>query len=379
MKKHYFIIACGLAAFMTSQNANAKISNVEELYGNYNAVYTWALTDNNGEPDGEPDFLINPIISAGDEANQIHISGLFPKNGADFDMTADQPIVGTVDIANQTITIMNDQVLGTDSYGTNTLYFQSYDSTTQTWTDPESVTVSINDRGDLLFPTECMVSCYSTYKGGGFWYAFFTLTLQPYSGSYAHDAQFYVGNYTTAFQWYTEDANGQYITPPVDTVNPVITAEDDDKYELEINNMFAYLSADIEIETDVLPSGDLKIDNFQTWIVGKNGYQLTIYDVNFVMPDYIIVYLDEQGRLIFPEEYMFSVASFSGFNFNTFDGLYGYLDLIMTNTAGVESIEFDENAPVKYFNLSGLPISNPQKGQIVIKRQGNKAVKMLAK
>lgn len=46
---------------------------------------------------------------------------------------------------------------------------------------------------------------------------------------------------------------------------------------------------------------------------------------------------------------------------------------------GVESVEFDSNAPVKYFNLQGVEVANPEAGQIVIKKQGSKAVKVVVK
>lgn len=48
-------------------------------------------------------------------------------------------------------------------------------------------------------------------------------------------------------------------------------------------------------------------------------------------------------------------------------------------TNGVESVEFDSNAPVKYFNLQGVEVANPEAGQIVIKKQGSKAVKVVVK
>ena len=45
--------------------------------------------------------------------------------------------------------------------------------------------------------------------------------------------------------------------------------------------------------------------------------------------------------------------------------------------AGVEGIEADSNAPVKYYNLQGVEVANPEKGQLLIKRQGGKAEKIV--
>lgn len=61
--------------------------------------------------------------------------------------------------------------------------------------------------------------------------------------------------------------------------------------------------------------------------------------------------------------------------------LYGFgqeqhsAKIVLDNSA-VEGVEVDENAPVRYFNLQGVEIANPEQGQIVIKRQGNKATKV---
>lgn len=49
------------------------------------------------------------------------------------------------------------------------------------------------------------------------------------------------------------------------------------------------------------------------------------------------------------------------------------------NMTGVEDIAVDENAPVKYYNLQGMEIVNPEKGQVVIKTQGKKATKVVVK
>ena len=53
--------------------------------------------------------------------------------------------------------------------------------------------------------------------------------------------------------------------------------------------------------------------------------------------------------------------------------------ITLPDGAGVEDIAVDENAPVKYFNLQGMEIVNPAKGQVVIKTQGKKATKVVVK
>lgn len=49
--------------------------------------------------------------------------------------------------------------------------------------------------------------------------------------------------------------------------------------------------------------------------------------------------------------------------------------------SGIENVaadaEFDVNAPVEYFNLQGIRVATPEAGQLLIKRQGNKASKVV--
>lgn len=54
---------------------------------------------------------------------------------------------------------------------------------------------------------------------------------------------------------------------------------------------------------------------------------------------------------------------------------FQYID----TTTGIDDIEADDaNAPVRYFDLNGREISEPQKGMFVIRLQGSKATKMIA-
>lgn len=49
-----------------------------------------------------------------------------------------------------------------------------------------------------------------------------------------------------------------------------------------------------------------------------------------------------------------------------------------SGTTGIEAVANDENAPVEYYNLQGVRVANPENG-LYIKRQGNKAVKVIVK
>lgn len=109
------------------------------------------------------------------------------------------------------------------------------------------------------------------------------------------------------------------------------------------------------------------------------------------------------GAITFPEteipdgaqsyDDVISAISWSQAGFNTTSGAITYNDwsvpsfyseickIESTGIAGVENVAadatFDVNAPVEYFNLQGIRVANPEAGQLLIKRQGNKATKVV--
>lgn len=109
------------------------------------------------------------------------------------------------------------------------------------------------------------------------------------------------------------------------------------------------------------------------------------------------------GVLSFPEisvpegaesvDQIFTALSHSQAEFNTTTGAITYANWAApiwnpelckiegAALAGIENVaadaEFDVNAPVEYFNLQGIRVATPEAGQILIKRQGSKASKVV--
>ena len=76
----------------------------------------------------------------------------------------------------------------------------------------------------------------------------------------------------------------------------------------------------------------------------------------------------------------------NGFYFLSQD-YYGYeaanctiqlIDMALFAPTAIENVtvDFDENAPVEYFNLQGVRVENPANG-LYIQRQGNKVAKVI--
>lgn len=109
------------------------------------------------------------------------------------------------------------------------------------------------------------------------------------------------------------------------------------------------------------------------------------------------------GAIVFPELVIpqgvttineaISAISWSQASFNSNTGTITYKDWAVNTFypeickieagefAGIENVaadaEFDVNAPVEYFNLQGIRVATPEAGQLLIKRQGNKATKVV--
>lgn len=54
----------------------------------------------------------------------------------------------------------------------------------------------------------------------------------------------------------------------------------------------------------------------------------------------------------------------------------GTFQIEMKGSTGIEDVEFDANAPVEYYNLQGIKVTNPEKG-VFIKKQGSKTAKVV--
>ena len=98
----------------------------------------------------------------------------------------------------------------------------------------------------------------------------------------------------------------------------------------------------------------------------------TKYDA--VQNKVILSYVEDGGQRAYDANFGYQAVPLGG---NFWDGvsMAGSITFPSWFHAAVGAVEVDENAPVEYFNIDGMRILNPQKGQIVIKRQGTKVSK----
>lgn len=100
---------------------------------------------------------------------------------------------------------------------------------------------------------------------------------------------------------------------------------------------------------------------------------ITYWDLNGLD----LSYLDKRAKEVSIYNPVFTMGEnlIEYYGWNNYDGA-GYIQLPDNYESGVESILGEDNdAPASYFNLQGVRLANPEKGQIVIVRKGNNAYK----
>lgn len=145
---------------------------------------------------------------------------------------------------------------------------------------------------------------------------------------------------------------------------------------------FADLMGDANIVLDTTDETNVLITLQSSGIITRDMGQAFIASTTEILAD------ASQGNLItksgnridFPVRSVwlyFPTYSSDNVYYNNEQTEPGYL--IIEGGSSVEDVSLDANAPVEYFNLHGIPVANPEKGQLVIARQGGKTVKMIAK
>lgn len=385
----------------------AKISSVSDVYGQYEYnVYS--------QSDGGM-VTLSPEFVAGSVANEVLITNC-PFSDIDF--------VATVDAAANVFSIMkSDTGVYNENYGENLMAgpFRLTSDLHVEWLDKLDLT--INPDGSIEFPlVGGLPTGIAIYVSDGFFYAYSAPIMQN-----PEDQE------TSAFvpiklvdinldEWKTY-GKGSFTEPILNSLLYAQTGILVEPYDVEV--MVNKENKDMFLIVD-----PYKNDYFNEYGLGSLTPDATgYYLIDASYPDCILVQplvgsgygypMDEAETIIAdmliynmeammvrsgytPEDVWYEYGAndeecsykdgndfylmHMRFAFDTNPlGVYTWKDTTMLEghltlgEAGVEGIEFDENAPVKYYNLQGVEIANPAKGQLVIKTQGSKAQKMIAK
>ena len=378
-----------------------KIGSAADLEG----AYTWygisQLSTNGGKT-----VSMSVSMTPGDVASEVYFS---------ISARPEIELKGVVDVANSTFTI-NRQTMGFNTnYNTNEYFYIGQlvqEGEGHKLQEVEKVIGQIGENNLITFPEEYCLGISLEGEDGWFWLAsnnyfeaphYFvynpdewadacTVTFEEAWIKYALTDPSVVTPYEVTLQQNKENPNLLYLKNPYGENTP--WAELNYTADKEGGILINVEHKDYVVVEKFVFSG-MTID-FSEAEDGSNteGYYMFNREAQYLEEGYTVEEaIDEMDY----DEYMISnmeddVITIHNpyFGVTTAPGdMYWWTNgtpsdeatAVISNVvlSGVESVEFDSNAPVKYFNLQGVEVANPEAGQIVIKKQGSKAVKVVVK
>lgn len=393
-----------------SKVAPSRISSASDIYGPYQARYVWGLS--NGDPFGS----ISPNIEASGVQNEVLIKN-FPYSDVD--------IVGVVDVDGNKLILNQQALFYNDNYGEMVyLAFMTYDVDADgnmiNARLESQVAGEIGADGTITFPPNVMISykLLSYEVNSGYFFGIENVSFVPIKAfefnssewSDAGTAMFRDGWLTAA---YGEDGPFEFPAQEVKLmkhntiagdyllVDPYgageyaeIVAVGFEGYNTPGYIRFNIADPDCVYVYPLVPSGawmgeangpgtpdaEFYMFNMEGLMIVTQGYstsevidelEMNFADVSFYDGETAVIYnpyFGLTGQMLTP--YLWSDGAGGS--------IWSYSEITF-DAAGVEGIVDNTNAPVKYFNLQGVEIANPAKGQIVIKTQGNKATKYVVR
>ena len=405
----------GVEKTATPQRAAARAAEDFSVLGYYSATYDWGLS-------GTDPYGMSPVIVAGDKENEVILKN-YPNGGND--------IICTVDPVAATLTIER-QFLYRNSKYDEDVYLSLYDRTTGDFIN--SITANVESDGTIVFQPDIEIAYYMPELGNSGWmysaynvvftrietnlftynpneweacgtakycdatllglggfdeedYEMLSLEVPLYRSKtikgdyllmnpYIGDVSFYgmemsmeeaiykifylmgVGSAYVQTPGYVRfnaaNENCVYMYPFVPSGVHCSGWDEFFMYNMEGEMIVAEGMTPAEVENKLLSSGlDTSFYN------GKTAY---LYN----------------GVMGFTTDMLSNYFWYNGYATGTyritFDNNLAWWDQIET---GVEGINADANAPVKYYDLQGREIANPEKGMMVIKQQGNNVTKQV--
>ena len=383
------------------------LSSVQDVCKVYNVSEQWWYPLN-GDPRVTPSFVISQI-----DGNMVGISC----NGAPFA----NPILATVDVANSTLTIKaddNTNLYSDAQYGSLNLELMEIIFDEEGGGTPQatsSLTCEILADGRINFISGVLMWGWAS---GGYQFGVGNFLMEPleYFSFNASDwrevgtAKYDDGLFNPALESPIEAVDvpvmastttqGLYLlkNPYSQGVWPQVFDKVVDGYILfNISNPDCVTVSPLVGTGAMLDYGEaggpqqleefffynnegLKLMNGTSTETQVEEVEEAMDPFNETIADYLSSY-DAATRTVNIRNGMFGQSSdpLAGYVWKATDQNTGLMcTIVLPEDSGIEDIISNSNAPVKYFNLQGMEVANPEAGQIVIKKQGSKTFKVIA-
>ena len=347
--------------------AKAAPTTMAELLGIYE--YSIKLYTNTG---------VNTISSvtslqAGEGENEVKICGL---------RYTDVTLVGTADLAAGTITLAPQELmeLEPETPGVSEdIWLFGYDDATNKEDRTKNIVININADGTLS-SNDTFV--YGVEDMPGFSYAIFDGLTMTKSTTY---------NTIVTFQERDTDDEGYYLDTYTEYTDYTVAEHKEDYVHggealgecVVLSNFIFAPSATValnpipvQIERD---TKTIFIDNWVWFNYNNNGTNVPVGIYGILNNRTDVIEGTYAGNTISWTGEWTAYCSLG--SFGRFLGCKLILPFQLDeNGAGINDVTVDnENAPVEYFNLQGIRVSEPAAGQVVIRRQGTNVQKVLVK
>ncbi|MBD5183721.1 MAG: hypothetical protein HDS97_02355 [Bacteroidales bacterium] len=389
----------------TRADGTRALSSVDDICGPYtiNSDWWYPLEGNSG---GDPSFFISKVA---DDMVEISVS----------EMAGTTPLLATVNLSAGTITIKADDNKNLYSEATMDLELRRIDFNNNGQTvSVASVTGTVEADGRLNFQDAVLLWGAGDQK---YYYGIGYIVLSPVSFfSYnasdwaaAGKAKFTDGFLNPAFPaeyrqpamdvdlYKSKVTDGEYLL-----MNPYGGGDWPQILDGSVPGYIVFNISNPDCVTmsplvgsgailDMRQSAEAPADLQELFMYNNEGFRLfggmsteaQVEEVEEAMnpftetiADYLSVY-DADTRTVNFRNGMFGLGNdpFAAYLWTSTDkstGLTG--TIVLPDEAGVAEAIANSDAPVKFYNLQGMEVANPEAGQIVIKKQGGKTVKVIA-
>lgn len=401
-----------------------KISSIEDLYG-VKTFHGYGML-NSDSKNGPYDSAVN--FEKGTSNTRIVISG-FPWGNHQTMMT--------VNLTEKTATILNSQVVGTNGAGGEDVYIYTYnlvpdpaDETKSKLEKTDYITGTIADDGSITFPETVVIGASGDDDSIGWFYLWRSCSFTAFQNHNPVKADYKLvgtGKYTDCYFRYLfkdptafpdadveiyqhkEDGSKIAVKNPYDTEfakesELISDRESAGKGWMLFNivedeldgTLYACMEPMVNCGVDMgpeydesgNPTGNYNDDEY--YLFNEEGGMY--YTGGF---DQLARLIDECQNVgaplsVFEDNKIEIVNQYFGTE-DAPDGYYWWTAETAVRTpglvilpegfeyAGISNVAADANAPVRYYNLQGVQIAAPVKGQVVIKIQGNKSMKFIGR
>lgn len=380
-----------------------KFGNTEEMTG----AYTWTgigqLTSNGGKT-----VTMSLYMESGSTATEVIFA---------LDARPEAPLKATVDFANSTFTVKKQTMEFNTNYSTNEYFYiakmvPTGEPDKYQLQEEESVTATLTEDNKIVFPSDYCLGIGLVGETGWFWLTSSNEWAAPdyfkYNASEWADAgtaDYYdawinpiltnpIQAYPVNLQVNKANPNKYLIVNPYGAETPwaqpglnydpnqsgyiVFNAEDKNFIYLDML-VFCGLTLDMSDAQDGSELQSYYPFNIEGSYIDQGFTVQEAFD-EMEWNDQLISSWEGDEITICNPYFGLQTAPTSPYWWIAFENSEWQAKLSNIKLSGVDQITVDNsNAPVKYYNLQGVEVANPEAGMIVIKKQGTKATKYVVK